>query len=92
MRFPRKNWFFAGMLSTIVVLTMVSSAFCGGMLTVGEGEGYDYATIQEAVDTAQSGDVILVAEAVWDLPEPYYHIEDNGKDVWVIRCLQSPLY
>ena len=28
MRFPRKSWFFAGVLSTIFVLTMASSAFC----------------------------------------------------------------
>lgn len=92
MRFARKRGFFVGVLSTIVLLTMVSSAFCA-FLTVGEGEGYDYATIQEAVDAAQSGDVILVAEAVWDLPEPYYYqIEDNEKDVWIFRWLYAPLY
>lgn len=44
MRFPRKSWFFAGVLSTIFVLTMVFSAFCE---TPGIPPGYS--DIEEAI-------------------------------------------
>ena len=48
MRFPRKSWFFAGVLSTIFVLTMVSSAFCE---TPGIPPGYS--DIEEAIYASQ---------------------------------------
>lgn len=52
MRFPgkssRKSWFFAGILSTIFVLTMVSSAFCET-----QGIPLGYSDIEEAIYASQ---------------------------------------
>ena len=58
MRFPRKSWFFAGVLSTIFVFTMVSSAFCE---TPGIPPGYSdieqaiYASQEAVYATSQDG-------------------------------------
>jgi hypothetical protein len=84
MRFPRKSWFFAGVLSTIFVLTMVSSAFCE---TPGIPPGYSdieeaiyasqeavYATSQEGTTPPRCGDChsgIAEPHHAW-IPHPEY--------------------
>jgi hypothetical protein len=63
MRFPREKWFFARMLSTIVLLTMATSAFCETLNLPSE-----YSAIEDAIYAHQQG---IYATNQEGTPPPY---------------------
>lgn len=52
-------------LTVLMSVLLVSSRSVGNISTVGLGEGFDYSSIQEAVDAASTGDIIEVSEGVY---------------------------
>ena len=49
-------------------VTLLSAG--GSTITVGLGEGYDFSTIQEAIDAAVDSDVVLVASGEYVITAP----------------------
>ncbi|OEU83648.1 MAG: hypothetical protein BA865_12470 [Desulfobacterales bacterium S5133MH4] len=77
MRLPRKNWFFIGVLSTIIALTMVSSVFCE---TPGIPPGYSdieeaiYASQEAVYATIQEGTTLqLCMDCHADYMDPHHY-------------------